>query len=60
MKTPLLYLDHIVESIARFRNMAVHHYLDIDLGVIWTIVEQDLEPLRIVAEQMMRDLEGDH
>jgi uncharacterized protein with HEPN domain len=44
------------KPVARFRNVAVHDYLDIDYDEIWDIITEDLPPLkahvtRIVGEQ---------
>ncbi|HEX8410843.1 MAG TPA: HepT-like ribonuclease domain-containing protein [Thermoanaerobaculia bacterium] len=44
------------KPVARFRNVAVHDYLDIDYDEIWDIITEDLPPLkehvtRIVGDQ---------
>jgi uncharacterized protein with HEPN domain len=34
------------ERIANFRNVVTHGYLDLDLNIIWAVVEQDVPPLK--------------
>ena len=46
-------------GISGFRNVAVHGYLGVDLGQIWTIVERDLPPLKRTVEEMRRSLEAE-
>jgi uncharacterized protein with HEPN domain len=31
---------------AGLRNILVHHYFDIDAGIVWDVVDNDLRPLR--------------
>jgi uncharacterized protein with HEPN domain len=33
------------ERVAGFRNRVVHGYLDVDLDIVWAIIEHDLPPL---------------
>jgi uncharacterized protein with HEPN domain len=42
--------------IAGFRNIIVHHYLDIDLSIVWAIVETDLPPLKHSTAAMLRQI----
>jgi uncharacterized protein with HEPN domain len=44
------------ERIANFRNVITHGYMDLDLSIIWTVVERDIPPLKrcvatIIAER---------
>ncbi|MEW6388122.1 MAG: DUF86 domain-containing protein [Thermodesulfobacteriota bacterium] len=45
-------------DIAKFRNVLVHDYLEIDLKRIWDIVENDLPPLKRQVEAILQDLGG--
>ncbi len=40
-------------AIAGFRNVLAHDYLEIDLEVIWSVVEQDLPKLAAAVDRMM-------
>ena len=39
-------------AIAGFRNVLTHGYLDVDLEVVWSVVEQDLPELASAIERM--------
>lgn len=40
-------------AMAGFRNVLAHDYLEIDLEVIWSVVEQDLPKLAAAVDRMM-------
>lgn len=42
-------------QIAGFRNVLVHNYLGIDLGLVWTVVQRDIPPLKQAAEAMQAE-----
>ena len=39
-------------DLAGFRNVVVHGYLGLDLGVIWSVVERDLPGLKSALRRM--------
>ena len=41
-------------AIAGFRNVLAHDYLEIDLEVVWSVVEQDLPKLAAAVDRMVR------
>ena len=41
-------------SIAGFRNVLTHGYLDIDKEVVWSVIQQDLPALASAVERMLR------
>ena len=41
-------------AIAGFRNVVAHDYLEIDLEVVWSVVEQDLPKLAAAVDRMVR------
>jgi uncharacterized protein with HEPN domain len=41
------------QRIAGFRNILVHNYLGIDLGIIWHIIRRDVPPLKRVILDML-------
>ena len=41
-------------AIAGFRNVLTHGYLDVDLEVVWSVIEQDLPELASAIERMTR------
>ncbi len=43
-------------DIGRFRNVAVHDYLEIDYEKIWDIIAVDLPPLKTQIERMLAQL----
>jgi uncharacterized protein with HEPN domain len=44
-------------NIRGFRNRLVHGYLGTDLEIVWSVVEKYLEPLKVVVEAMLAELE---
>lgn len=45
--------------IIALRNLAAHVYFGIKLGIVWGIIENDLPPLRVTVEQMLKDASED-
>ena len=45
-------------KMAGFRNVLVHDYLDIDLELIWNIIEIDLPNLKGIVRELQKELEG--
>jgi uncharacterized protein with HEPN domain len=43
------------DGIAALGNQLRHAYHRIDAKILWTIAEQDLPPLRLFAEKVLRD-----
>jgi uncharacterized protein with HEPN domain len=43
-------------EIAGFRNVLVHDYLGLDARRVWNIIRNDLPPLRIAMETLLRQL----
>ena len=41
-------------AIAGFRNVLAHSYLEIDLEVVWSVIETDLPELAAAIKRMMR------
>ncbi len=41
-------------SIARMRDRLAHHYLDLDLEIVWEVVGHDLPPLKDAVIAMLR------
>ena len=39
-------------ELAGFRNVVVHGYLGMDLGIVWAIIERDLPSLAAALERM--------
>ncbi|MDZ4768550.1 MAG: HepT-like ribonuclease domain-containing protein [Chloroflexota bacterium] len=40
------------------RNRLIHEYLEVNLDIVWRIIEQDLPSLRQAAEKMLKDADG--
>ena len=45
-------------KVAGFRNVLAHDYLDIDLELIWNIIEIDLPNLKGIVTELQKELEG--
>lgn len=43
-------------NLAGFRNIVVHGYLGVDLGIVWSIVDLELPPLREALLRMQARL----
>ena len=43
-------------SIARMRDRLAHHYLGLDLEIVWEVVGHDLPPLKEAVVAMLRTL----
>ena len=44
-----------MKPVARFRNVAVHDYLDVDYDEIWNIITKDLPPLKEHVTRMLAE-----
>ncbi|PSF28550.1 hypothetical protein C7H19_24585 [Aphanothece hegewaldii CCALA 016] len=42
-------------DIADFRNILVHEYFQVDLDIVWTIVERELPKLKSKIESLLSD-----
>ncbi len=45
-------------KMAEVRDVVIHEYDDVDLAVVWDIVEHDIPVERLVVEQALRDQEA--
>ncbi|AFZ54732.1 HepT-like ribonuclease domain-containing protein [Cyanobacterium aponinum] len=43
-------------KIADFRNLLVHEYFRVDLGIVWEIVENELPKLKQQINDILRDI----
>lgn len=43
--------------IRNFRNRLVHEYLEVDLNIVWTIIQHNLPPLKSAVETMLDEIE---
>jgi uncharacterized protein with HEPN domain len=41
-----------------FRNIVIHSYFAVDVEVVWTIATQQLDELKQVLTQMLREING--
>lgn len=41
-------------DIIDFRNVAIHEYMEVDIQIVWSIIQHDLPPLR----EQLRDILG--
>jgi uncharacterized protein with HEPN domain len=44
-------------SVARFRDLLIHHYFAVDLNIVWGIVEPDLTDLRQQIREVLRQVD---
>lgn len=45
-------------QIIGMRHVLVHGYFEIDLDIVWAVIEKDLPPLQGAIEAILRQLEG--
>lgn len=45
------------KKVTGFRDIAIHAYFDVDLGIVWTIATQQLLDLKQLVIQMLQDLQ---
>jgi uncharacterized protein with HEPN domain len=57
LKTPHTEVEW--REIRGFRNVVVHDYTDVDLEVVWHIVQNDLSPLETAVDAMLESLSAD-
>jgi uncharacterized protein with HEPN domain len=43
-------------GISGFRNRLVHGYLDVNVDILWSVIENSLPELKVAAEQMLEDI----
>ena len=41
------------KQIAGMRDRLTHHYVGVDLGLVWRVVERDLQPLNIAVDELL-------
>lgn len=46
-----------VRQIVGFRNQLIHNYGSLDTDVVWTVIVQDLSPLKQESETLIRSIE---
>lgn len=46
------------KDIARTRDKITHHYFEVDLEIIWSIIQNDLKPLKEQVQAMLRALDS--
>lgn len=42
-------------KIAGIRDKVIHDYVDVDIELVWEIVQKDLQPLKEKVQELMRD-----
>ncbi len=45
-------------QIIGMRHVLVHGYFEIDLDIVWAVIEKELPPLKGAIESILRQLEG--
>lgn len=44
-------------DIAKTRDKIIHHYFEVDCEQVWTIIQNDLQPLKGTIQQMLTELD---
>lgn len=52
------YPDIPWKQIARMRDKVIHHYFGLDLELVWGVVEQHIQPLKVAVEDLRGKIEG--
>lgn len=42
------------QDIKDFRNLLIHEYFGVDLGIVWKVVQEDLPPLMDAVKEILR------
>jgi uncharacterized protein with HEPN domain len=50
------YPDIPWAQIIGFRNLFVHEYFRVSLNLVWSIIQNNILPLKLTTKQMLRDL----
>jgi uncharacterized protein with HEPN domain len=45
-------------AINGFRNRLAHGYLNVNVNIVWNVIENDLPPLKQAAEAMLQTLDN--
>ncbi|MCX5771339.1 MAG: DUF86 domain-containing protein [Candidatus Hydrogenedentes bacterium] len=46
------------KRMAGMRDKLIHQYFGVDLAIVWTVVEEELPPLRPRIQKLLRDLDS--
>ena len=46
-------------QVVGLRNVVIHEYFDVDLEIVWTIVQERLPELKRVVHQMLKELNAE-
>lgn len=49
------YPDTPWKQITGFRNLVVHEYFRVSLNLVWSIVQNNIPPLKLTIERMLED-----
>jgi uncharacterized protein with HEPN domain len=47
------------KQIIGFRNLVVHEYFRVSLNLVWSIVQNNIPPLKLTIERMLEDFSKD-
>lgn len=54
-----LYSDIPWRRMARMRDKLIHEYHGVDLEIIWTVVKEELPPVKPLIEKVLQDIGED-
>ena len=43
-------------KIAGIRDKVIHDYVDVDIELVWEIIQKDLQPLKAVVQKLLQDI----
>lgn len=46
------------KRMAGMRDKLIHQYFGVDLAIVWTVVKEELPPLRPRIQKLLRDLDS--
>ncbi|RMG60708.1 MAG: DUF86 domain-containing protein [Calditrichaeota bacterium] len=52
------YTDVPWRRVIGFRNIVVHRYFAVDVGIVWTIVRENLPELKASLQKLLSDLDS--
>ncbi len=48
------------KRIARFRDIIAHYYFKVDFEVVWSITQEDLDPLTVAVSSILSEIKKDN
>lgn len=54
-----LAMDIPWRQIIGMRNALIHAYFDVDWNAVWSVIDRDLQPLKLGIQALLKKIEGE-